>query len=97
MSDLSKVEYRIVPTTRYIITKYTAHEDGRAGGETRGQYDNAEVVYEVAYALCKAEHDRLGWPAFDDRIQYPRDPRSCETAKQPIWPEPLNASGPHQG
>lgn len=36
-----------------------------------GEYDNADVAYQVGYALCKAEHDRLGWPIDDERIKYP--------------------------
>jgi hypothetical protein len=30
------------------------------------------MAYAVGYALCKAEHDRLGWPPADERIQYPK-------------------------
>jgi len=75
MSELSKVEYRVVPVDRYIITRYASGANDTAGCEGRGEYDNADVAYEVAYALAKAEHDRLGWPAFDDRMQYPQHPR----------------------
>ncbi|MGE3292387.1 MAG: hypothetical protein AB7O95_13495 [Geminicoccaceae bacterium] len=68
----SKVEYRIRPRMRYEITRYYENEDGSAGVESRGEYDNGDVAYEVAYALAKAEHDRLGWPVGDERMQYPR-------------------------
>lgn len=56
-----KVEYRVRPITRYVVTRYhEAHEEGgnqACGCETRGEYDNADVAFEVAYALCKSEHD----------------------------------------
>lgn len=68
-----KIEYRVRMVPRYIVTRYHEFEGGRAacGSETRGQYDNADVAYEVATALCKAEHERLGWDLGDERIQYP--------------------------
>nr|WP_029924411.1 hypothetical protein [Ochrobactrum sp. UNC390CL2Tsu3S39] len=70
MSDLTKIEYRVVPVTRYIVTRY--HEEGRgAGCEHRGEFDNQQTAYDVGYALAKAEHDQLGWPVGDERITYP--------------------------
>lgn len=66
-----KIEYRVRMVPRYIVTRY--EETERTGGvSTKGEYDNPEVAYEVGYALCKAEHQSLGWPPADDRIQYPR-------------------------
>jgi len=80
-NDLSKVEYRVVPVTRYMITRYHELADGPgAGSETKGQFDNPTVAFEVAYALCKAEHDRLGFPPGDERIQYPRHPSRADAA-----------------
>ncbi len=73
MSDLTKVEYRVRKIERYTVTRY--HAGDREGGvETKGEYDNAGIAYEVGYALAKAEHERLGWPLGDERIQYPRHP-----------------------
>lgn len=66
------VEYRLRPVTRYVVTRY--HEeanDGPCGCETRGEFDNEETAYAVAYALAKQEHERLGYPIGDERIQYP--------------------------
>ena len=74
----TKIEYSVRKIERFIVTRY---EEGRgakdanrvfAGSVGKGEYDNAEVAHEVAYALARAEHEALGWPAFDDRIQYPR-------------------------
>lgn len=76
--DIGKIEYRVRPVTRYIITRYAERDNGEpltkgsVGG--KGEYENADVAYEVAYALCKAEHERLGLPPGDERIQYPRHP-----------------------
>ena len=45
---------------------------GNSGScETRGEYENRDVAHAVAYALCKADHDRLGYGVDDPRIQYP--------------------------
>lgn len=71
--EVSKVEYRVRKIERYVVTRY--HEIGGgigAGVDTKGEYGNAGTAREVAYALCKAEHDSLGWPIGDERIQYPR-------------------------
>lgn len=68
-----KIEYRVRPVTRYVVTRYHETDEGRTGGsETKGEYDNFDVAYEVGYALCKAEHEALGYPPDDMRVQYPR-------------------------
>lgn len=64
------IEYRVRPVTRYIVTRY--EETERCSGcSQHGEFDNPEVAYQVGYALCKAEHDRLGYPPDDMRIIYP--------------------------
>lgn len=75
------IEYRVRPVTRYVVTKYenldTVEREGgnRQAGSvgTCGEFDNESTAYNVAYALCKADHLRLGWPMDDPRIQYPKD------------------------
>ena len=68
----SRIEYRVIPVTRYTITRYSESLDGASGGvSTKGEYSNEEVAYEVAYALCKAEHERLGLPVGSDLVKYP--------------------------
>lgn len=75
MPSLGKIEYRVRKIERYLVTRYHEDGEGTTGGvETKGEYGGADVAYEVAYALCKAEHDRLGFPPGDERIQYPRHP-----------------------
>lgn len=70
--ELGKVEYRVRVIERYEVTRYHQGADGlSAGCETKGEYANPEIAHEVAYALCKAEHEQLGWSVGDDRIRYP--------------------------
>lgn len=59
------VQYQVRPITRYVVTRYEKqppNEHGlcASGCSTRGEYDNANVAFEVAYALCKSEHDASG-------------------------------------
>lgn len=75
-----KVEYRVKPVTRYIVTRF--HDEGNTGGvEQRGEYDNGEIAYAVAYALCKAEHDKSGEPIDSMAFIYPEHPAGV-TAEQ---------------
>jgi hypothetical protein len=70
---IQKLEYRVVPVTRYVITRYVEQADGSAASSPRGEFDNADQAYETAYALCKLEHEHhTDIPAFDDRVQYPK-------------------------
>lgn len=66
-----RIEYSIRPITRYAVHRYE-EGDKVVGSSTRGEYDNMGTAYEVGYALCKAEHDKLGYPPTDERIQYPQ-------------------------
>ena len=69
----TKLEYRVKPVTRYTVTRY--EDTGNTGSVTeRGTFDNPDVAYEVAYALCKADHERLGYKVDDERVQYPEHP-----------------------
>lgn len=69
---MEKIEYRVRPVTRFIVTRFHETDGGRTGGtETKGEYENYDVAHEVAHALCKHEHAELGWPLDDDRIRYP--------------------------
>lgn len=68
--DIEKIEYKIRKVERYIVTRYEAAER-KAGSQVFGEFDRADTAYEVAYALCRAEHDRLEWALDDERIRYP--------------------------
>lgn len=65
-----KVEYRVRPVTRYIVTRFYKDDQGGCS-EVKGEFDSQEVAYQVGYALAKAEHQVLGYPVGDERIQYP--------------------------
>lgn len=67
-----KVEYKIRPVTRYVVTRYAVTDCGESGSSVKGEYDNADVAYQVGYALAKEEHDRLRYPPGDERILYPQ-------------------------
>lgn len=77
--NMHKIEYRVRPVTRYIVTRFErlGEETGFANGGVgqHGEFDNETVAYEVGYALARAEHERLGWPLDDPRLTYPTDPR----------------------
>lgn len=78
-----KVEYRVRPVTRYHVTRYHQSEAGLACGIcTKGEYDNEQAAYDVAYALVKHEHDELGYPLDDERIVYPEPPSlNCQHSR----------------
>ena len=83
------IEYKVRPITRYIVTRYeqgdvNEHGNCAAACSGHGEFDNERVAEEVAYALCKQEHDHLGWPVGDERIRYPR--RSHEASNQLLEP-----------
>lgn len=78
------IEYRVRDVSRYIVTRYETGPEG-AGVSTIGEYGREESAYDVAYALCKAEHQRLGWPVGDERIQYPQSPSDANvTLASPV-------------
>ncbi len=68
-----EIEYRVKPINRFIVTRFESSEQGGSVRQV-GEYSSPEVAYEVAYALAKAEHERLGWPVDDERIKYPTVP-----------------------
>lgn len=75
------VQYRVREVKRFIVTRYEheVHESGMESGSSgsqqlTGEYPNWDTAYAVGYALCKAEHERLGYPIDDMRIQYPQHP-----------------------
>lgn len=79
MSDIAKIEYKIRPVTRYVVTRYEQGGDrflseAQSTSVEIGTYPNSDVAYEVGYALAKAEHERLGFPVGDERIIYPENP-----------------------
>lgn len=67
-----KVEYKVREVKRYIVTRYESKKKNKTGSCTeRGEFENYETAYNVGYALAKLEHEKLGYPAGDERIIYP--------------------------
>lgn len=66
----TKIEYRVRPVTRYIVTKFEQQLDNSAC-TVCGEFDTQKQAYDVGYALAKADHNRLGYPLGDERIKYP--------------------------
>lgn len=65
------IQYKVKPITRYIVTRYESGTNGGSVSE-RGQFDSYQTAYDVAYAMCKLEHDMEGSEPGDDRFQYPQ-------------------------
>lgn len=78
-----KIEYKLRQITRYIITRYEENSPESKGSSVQigSEYANEYIAYEVAYALCKSEHERLGYAPGDERIIYPEStipaPNDC--------------------
>lgn len=82
MEDFGKLEYRVKKVERYIITRFVEDASNTSGSVSqRGEYENPDVAWEVAYALCKMEHERMGYPPADERIQYPRHPKEDQATQ----------------
>jgi hypothetical protein len=67
----TELEYRVVPVTRFIVTRFFMGPNSVGSVSDRGEYNNENVAHEVAYALCKKEHEDLGYDVGDMRIKYP--------------------------
>jgi hypothetical protein len=77
-----QIEYRIKPVTRYIVTRYESGDHSNGSEQIGNEYDTADVAYQVGYAVCAIEHQRLGWDIGDERIKYPEDPASPSRVQQ---------------
>lgn len=74
-----KIEYKVRPVTRYIVTRYYSEKliesptlsQSRGRCDTKGEFDNYDTAYAVAYALAKAELERLGLSPFDETVIFP--------------------------
>lgn len=74
------IEYKVRPVTRYIVTRFES-TDTSGSTEQRGEFDNEMTAYQVAYALCHEEHQRVGWKIDDARMKYPEHPDSKDTVQ----------------
>lgn len=77
------IEYKVRPVTRFIVTRYYENEGAaEASRQIGSEYANEEMAYQVAYALCSQEHERLGWGLDDERIRYPAHPDSKDAVQE---------------
>lgn len=95
-----QIEYRIKPVTRYIVTRHESGDHSIGSEQIGNEYDTADVAYQVGYAVCAMEHQRLGWDIGDERIRYPADPAMASEAEQlaqvvkrPLSPNSLSRAG----
>jgi hypothetical protein len=90
------VEYRVRPVTRYVVTRFeseiTSNGSACGGCEERGEFSNGDVAYQVGYALCKAEHETLGYQPGDERIKYPDPVKAKAPVSGPIGSGGLEAN-----
>lgn len=95
MAEPDLIEYRVRKIERYIVTRYEARDQKQSNSSgavsTIGEYADFDRAYDVAYACCKVEHERLGWPPEDERIQYPKRPHYSDCA---VHNEPALPAGP---
>lgn len=61
---MQKVEYRVRPVTRYIVTRYSEFGDA-CGSDVCGEFDNENSAIRVAMALGNEEPDQ---PAALDEV-----------------------------
>jgi len=63
--NTTRVEYRVRPVTRFIVTRCMVDDAGKTGGSIqRGEFDNYENACVVADALSKSEQRDRARPPF---------------------------------
>lgn len=81
--ELKRVEYRVRPVTRYIVTRFEAWNlpEGSKSAQSDdtkvvecGEFASPDQAWQTGYALAKQYHELAGWPVGDERIQYPSHP-----------------------
>lgn len=84
MSSKVSIEYRVKPVTRYIVTRFENSGELKGSVYERGEFENADTAYAVGYALCKADHDRLGYEVGSELIKYPTHPNQFALDSQQV-------------
>ena len=93
-----RVEYRVKRVDRFIVTAWEKDIEPPGYGSSGGSptvagggavYENFETAYAVAYALCKAKHEWLGYLPGDERVQYPNpNPPGTVLSLDPSFHDP---------
>lgn len=82
---MENIEYQVRLVTRYIVTRFESSNSeggaGHCGSAVKGEYENADVAYEVAYALAKADQERLNIPCDDMRVIFPKHPNTADVSR----------------
>lgn len=74
-----KIEYKVRPVTRYVVTRFEARDESDKGGSfvgsaVCGEFQKGETAFHVAYALARAESEKLGLSPGDETVMYPEAP-----------------------
>lgn len=87
------IEYRVKPVTRYIVTRHDATNPPGSVRQIGGEHDNAEVAYQVGYALARQEAENLCYGPGDMRLIYPRHPNEALARAVDDEGRPLDGMG----
>ncbi len=83
--DWGTISYTVTPGPQYAVERHGETPDGQTSCKRFAAYMDPDTAYEVAYALCEREHDVLGYPKEDNRIQYPERPEESTVCHR-VWP-----------
>ncbi len=79
------IEYKIKPVVRYFITRHETTENTGSTQNVGSEYANGETAFEVAYALARAEANRLSLPIGSMDLIYPQTPIEYELRQSPVY------------
>lgn len=89
MADL-KISFRVEPClpllrkdsgkTHYMIVRTLEKGGMTLTDHPAADLPSAQFAYDTAYAWCKLEHEALGYPPGDERVQYPTMPTEAVAA-----------------
>lgn len=89
------VTYSIWPVTTWKANRGYSDDNGGGGVESIGSFRSEADARKAADALCRAEHEALGYPPGDERIEYPRRLEEAQQAWNafhgPQDPHPVGA------
>jgi len=85
-----KIEYKVRPVTRYVVTRFEGRsEDDQGGGyvgsSVCGEFPSGYAAYQIAYALAHAESERLGLAPGDETVMYPEMPEGANVETNAIY------------
>jgi hypothetical protein len=84
------IEYRVRRVERFIVTRHESAVDPSGGvhsvssRQIGGEHDNADVAYQVGYALARQESELLGLPPGDMGVVFPQHPNEASFKSQGV-------------